>query len=49
MAMNERATVVVGVDGSAGSRTALRFALEDAARRPRCGASADPDAAVRLS
>lgn len=33
MAMNGRATVVVGVDGSAGSRTALRFALEDAARR----------------
>jgi nucleotide-binding universal stress UspA family protein len=33
MAMNRRATVVVGVDGSAGSRPALRFALEDAARR----------------
>jgi nucleotide-binding universal stress UspA family protein len=31
--MDERARIVVGVDGSAGSREALRFALEDAARR----------------
>jgi nucleotide-binding universal stress UspA family protein len=31
--MNERARIVVGVDGSAGSREALRFALQDAARR----------------
>jgi len=31
--MDERARVVVGVDGSAGARTALEFALEEAARR----------------
>jgi nucleotide-binding universal stress UspA family protein len=31
--MDERARIVVGVDGSAGSREALRFALRDAARR----------------
>jgi nucleotide-binding universal stress UspA family protein len=31
--MGERSTVVVGVDGSPESRGALRFALEDAARR----------------
>jgi nucleotide-binding universal stress UspA family protein len=31
--MDERARIVVGVDGSAGSREALRFALQDAARR----------------
>ena len=31
--MDERARVVVGVDGSAESREALRFALDDAARR----------------
>jgi nucleotide-binding universal stress UspA family protein len=31
--MGERSTVVVGVDGSPESRVALRFALEDAARR----------------
>jgi len=31
--MDERARVVVGVDGSAGARTALEFALQDAARR----------------
>jgi nucleotide-binding universal stress UspA family protein len=32
--MDERsAVVVVGVDGSAGARAALRYALEDAARR----------------
>jgi nucleotide-binding universal stress UspA family protein len=31
--MDERARIVVGVDGSDGSREALRFALEDAARR----------------
>ncbi len=31
--MGERHGVVVGVDGSTGSRAALRYALEDAARR----------------
>jgi nucleotide-binding universal stress UspA family protein len=31
--MVERHTVVVGIDGSTGSRAALRYALEDAARR----------------
>ncbi|MBA3907335.1 MAG: universal stress protein [Pseudonocardiales bacterium] len=31
--MDERARVVVGVDGSACARTALEFALEEAARR----------------
>jgi nucleotide-binding universal stress UspA family protein len=31
--MDERARIVVGVDGSASSREALRFALQDAARR----------------
>ncbi|MDF3051345.1 MAG: UspA protein [Pseudonocardia sp.] len=31
--MSTRGTIVVGVDGSDGSRTALEFALEDAARR----------------
>jgi nucleotide-binding universal stress UspA family protein len=31
--MQQQHTVVVGIDGSTGSRAALRFALEDAARR----------------
>jgi nucleotide-binding universal stress UspA family protein len=31
--MNARGTIVVGVDGSDGSRTALEFALEEAVRR----------------
>jgi nucleotide-binding universal stress UspA family protein len=31
--MNTRGTIVVGVDGSDGSRTALEFALEEAVRR----------------
>lgn len=31
--MDERATVVVGVDASVGSRAALHYAMEDAARR----------------
>jgi nucleotide-binding universal stress UspA family protein len=31
--MDERATVVVGVDGSAESRAALQYAVEEAARR----------------
>ena len=31
--MSERPRVVVGIDGSSGSRTALQFALEAAARR----------------
>jgi nucleotide-binding universal stress UspA family protein len=31
--MGQQHTVVVGVDGSTGSRVALRYALEDAARR----------------
>ena len=33
MDIDGQATVVVGVDGSAGSRAALQYALEDAARR----------------
>ncbi|WP_214369168.1 universal stress protein [Pseudonocardia sp. H11422] len=31
--MDDRATIVVGVDGSAGSRAALEYAMADAARR----------------
>ena len=31
--MDQRSRVVVGVDGSAGARTALEFALQEAARR----------------
>ena len=31
--MGERPRVLVGIDGSTESRAALRFALEDAARR----------------
>jgi nucleotide-binding universal stress UspA family protein len=31
--VDEHTTVVVGVDGSEGSRSALRYAMEDAARR----------------
>lgn len=31
--MDERPTIVVGVDGSAGARAALRYAFADAARR----------------
>jgi nucleotide-binding universal stress UspA family protein len=31
--VDERPTIVVGVDGSAGSRAALRYALDDAVRR----------------
>ena len=31
--MAERPTIVVGVDGSAGARAALRYAFDDAARR----------------